>query len=111
MKPFFQHFVSEIKTSEIYDNHKIDDLLDKICIEIGLYVIKSASHEFIPQGYTAIRILSESHIALHYWPENNFIHIDLVCCKKDLTIKEFEHSILKFLPNMVLECNLILYGN
>lgn len=47
----------------------------------GFNVIQTTYHEFKPQGITFIAILSESHIAVHTWPEYKTLHIDLVSCK------------------------------
>jgi len=37
-------------------------------------------HTFEPQGHTAVAILSESHLAVHSWPENDFVAVDAFTC-------------------------------
>lgn len=37
-------------------------------------------HRFEPQGVTAAAVLSESHIALHSWPEHGLLFVDLATC-------------------------------
>lgn len=37
-------------------------------------------HKFSPQGLTGVVLLAESHIAIHTWPEFNYIAIDIFTC-------------------------------
>jgi len=37
-------------------------------------------HKFQPQGMTGIVLLAESHIAIHTWPEFNYIALDIYTC-------------------------------
>jgi S-adenosylmethionine decarboxylase len=76
-------------TKKPYSNKELDDGLDSVCQKLDLTILGKLEHKFDPHGYTTIRILSESHIALHYWPEYNFVHLDLVCCKEGLTVEKF----------------------
>jgi S-adenosylmethionine decarboxylase len=38
------------------------------------------SHQFKPQGVTAICLLSESHISIHTWPEKREAAVDVFTC-------------------------------
>lgn len=38
-------------------------------------------HKFEPQGFTGIILLSESHLAIHTWPELSSISMDIFSCK------------------------------
>ena len=42
--------------------------------------LKIAIHSFSPQGITGVVLLAESHIALHSWPEVNYLAIDIFTC-------------------------------
>jgi len=37
--------------------------------------------EFNPQGYSIIALLSESHAAIHTYPEFNSLHFDIYTCR------------------------------
>lgn len=54
---------------------------------IGSNVRKVVSHQFSPQGVTAVAIIAESHISIHTFPEYNIITVDIFCCNpaRDLT--------------------------
>lgn len=43
--------------------------------QLHLYI-----HAFAPQGLTGTVVLSESHIALHSWPEDGALFVDLATC-------------------------------
>jgi S-adenosylmethionine decarboxylase len=56
------------------------DVLLKAVVAANGTIISTSDFNFEPQGYTAMILLSESHIALHTWPEKNMIIIDIFTC-------------------------------
>lgn len=46
----------------------------------NMNVVQRIDHQFEPQGTTAVWILAESHMAIHTYPEANFIAIDVFTC-------------------------------
>lgn len=42
--------------------------------------IKVECHKFSPQGITGVALLGESHIAIHSWPEMDYLAIDIFTC-------------------------------
>jgi S-adenosylmethionine/arginine decarboxylase-like enzyme len=91
--PIINHFVAVIK-SEQFDNsiHGIENVAKSIADDMNLNVIKKLTHMFSPQGITLVYILSESHLAIHTWPEFGLVHVDLVTCTPK-TKKEFKSSL------------------
>lgn len=55
---------------------KYDDLLRKS----GFNILCFTDHHFSPQGYTALWLLTESHFAIHTFPEYNRTYIELSSC-------------------------------
>lgn len=43
-------------------------------------LIEGISHQFSPQGVTALGLLSESHISIHTWPEHGYVAVDIFTC-------------------------------
>lgn len=43
-------------------------------------LVGEMSHEFHPQGVTAVALLAESHITIHTWPELGYAAIDIFTC-------------------------------
>lgn len=68
------------------------DLLDDLGTAVGLLLecaglagltpVSSAHHRFEPQGISATVILSESHIAIHTWPESGTAYVTLTTCRR-----------------------------
>lgn len=65
----------------LLDNeHFLRDLLENAAEACGAHVLQSMSHQFQPQGVTAICLLSESHISIHTWPEKGEAAVDVFTC-------------------------------
>lgn len=43
-------------------------------------ILEKCCYHFKPQGYTALYLLSESHLAIHTFPEENKTYIELSSC-------------------------------
>lgn len=56
---------------------------DKTLREAGFKVLACSDHHFEPQGYTALWLLSESHFAVHTFPECGRSYIELSSCNLD----------------------------
>ncbi|MHB8566059.1 MAG: bifunctional adenosylmethionine decarboxylase/class I SAM-dependent methyltransferase [Nitrososphaerales archaeon] len=51
------------------------------CARIGgLRVIRIGKHSFSTGGFTIFALLSQSHIAIHTWPERNYVACDIFSC-------------------------------
>lgn len=91
-RPYFKHFVVEL--TEQSDNlNSIDWLVQKIeslLADLKIKHIKSTYHKFSPTGISLVYILSSSHVAIHTWPENNYLHIDLVTCSQNKELENME---------------------
>ncbi len=46
----------------------------------GFNVLEITEHHFTPHGYTALWLLSESHLAVHTFPEHNSTYLELSSC-------------------------------
>lgn len=57
------------------------DVLDELCRKYDFTVLHRVFHFFEPQGMTCVYVLSESHLSVHTWPEDDFVSIDLFCCR------------------------------
>jgi len=44
--------------------------------------IGNVSHQFSPQGVTALLLVSESHLSAHTWPELEYAALDVCSCKE-----------------------------
>lgn len=55
-------------------------MFDNILRRSGFNVLNVLEHHFQPQGYTALWLLSESHFAVHTFPEAGRSYIELSSC-------------------------------
>lgn len=62
-------------------------LSDQLINALQLNVVGTASHQFEPEGYTLLYLLSESHYSIHTYPEYHSCYIDIFCCNKDFQPK------------------------
>lgn len=46
----------------------------------GFRILDVLQHNFNPQGYTALFLLSESHFAIHTFPERGKSYVELSSC-------------------------------
>ncbi|MDA9820036.1 S-adenosylmethionine decarboxylase [Salibacteraceae bacterium] len=58
--------------------------LSKMLEQSGYTVLNFVEHHFEPQGYTSLWLLSESHLALHTFPENEKSYVELSGCRKEM---------------------------
>lgn len=70
----------------IEDKH-IKDFFESLLIKSGFNICGFMDKVFTPQGYTAIWLLCESHLAVHTFPEKKKIYYELASCNKKKYIK------------------------
>ena len=71
---------------------KIREQFDEILKKSGFNILCFTDHHFTPQGYTALWLLTESHFAVHTFPEFGKSYIELSSCNPDFYIKFIEHT-------------------
>ncbi|MBO5349940.1 MAG: S-adenosylmethionine decarboxylase [Clostridia bacterium] len=64
--------------------------LENMIINSGFTIIKKVEHFFDIQGYTGLWLLAESHFAIHTFPEENKIYIEISSCVKEYFDKFLE---------------------
>ena len=77
----YQSWVDETNPFEL--RKKYDTQLK----ESGFGVLSFVEYNFEPQGYTALWLLSESHFAIHTFPEEGKSYIELSSCIEKQYVK------------------------
>src|SRR5262245_10570929 len=67
-------------TPEFTRAEPLRDLCVRAARDAGLTVVGDRFFQFEPQGVTGTVLLSESHIAIHTWPEAGFVTVDVYVC-------------------------------
>ena len=58
----------------------IEKLMVDAALECGATVVQKCFHMFNPYGVSGVVIISESHLAIHTWPELGYAAVDLFTC-------------------------------
>lgn len=58
----------------------VEDVMVKAALKAGAEVREVAFHRFSPQGVSGVVVISESHLAIHTWPELCYAAIDVFTC-------------------------------
>lgn len=67
-----------------YENEEIIvPRLEEMIKKSGFTIIKKVEHYFEEQGYTGLWLLAESHFAIHTFPEEDKIYIEISSCVKE----------------------------
>lgn len=57
--------------------------LEEMIRRSGFTIINKVEHYFEKQGYTGLWLLAESHFAIHTFPEEDKIYIEISSCVKE----------------------------
>lgn len=78
-----RHILAEFYgcNSNILNNAElIEKLMTDAAVACGATVVEKKFHMFSPYGVSGVVIISESHLAIHTWPEFGYAAVDLFTC-------------------------------
>lgn len=77
-----RHLLAELEgcSAAIDDREAVERAMEEAVAASGATLLHLRVHPFEPQGITALALLSESHLALHTWPERGYAAADLFTC-------------------------------
>lgn len=58
----------------------VEKLMTEAALECGATIVQKCFHMFNPYGVSGVVIISESHLAIHTWPELGYAAVDLFTC-------------------------------
>ena len=70
----------ECNPNILNNRDKIENLMVDAAIECGATIVQKCFHMFSPYGVSGVVIMSESHLAIHTWPELGYAAVDLFTC-------------------------------
>jgi S-adenosylmethionine decarboxylase proenzyme len=74
--------IKNIKNKTLMNNlEQLQTVMNTICIQNNYSVLKTTYHQFEPEGFSILYLLSESHMSIHTFPEQNYIAFDLYTCR------------------------------
>lgn len=85
--------------------------MNEMLSEHKLVEVGRVFHEFDGGGFTAVHCLTESHIAIHTWPEFDLVTYDVFLCnyERDNTklTEKIAESIKNFFDGVIIQENKI----
>jgi S-adenosylmethionine decarboxylase len=78
------HLIAEfmgVEREKIAWVRKMKPMVERAVKESGLKAFSSSYHQFRPHGVSCVYLLRESHLALHSWPEVNYLAVDIFSCE------------------------------
>jgi S-adenosylmethionine decarboxylase len=83
MKNLGRHVLAEICGCDfdiLNDINKVEEIMVNAALEAGAEVRECVFHKFSPQGVSGVVVISESHLAIHTWPELGYAAVDVFTC-------------------------------
>ncbi len=65
-----------------YEPQAIKTTMQSLLEKCDFEILGFMDHHFLPQGYTCIWLLGESHLAIHTYPEHRKSYVELTSCVK-----------------------------
>lgn len=78
MEQIHQHSFWIFETEPTWIKENFNATLEKS----GFRVVGFIDHHFTPQGYTAVWLLAESHLAIHTFPESGKTYVEISSCSR-----------------------------
>lgn len=110
-RPYFRHFVIELNCSFEQAN-SVSWIKKRIALfiqKLEIRPFKSIHHLFKPQGISLVYIISSSHLSIHTWPENNYIHIELLTCSKSQKLEKLDSVVKEVFANLEYKVQELTY--
>lgn len=83
MRALGRHVLAEYYdcSAEVLNSIKnIEDIMVNAALEAGAEIREVVFHQFSPQGVSGVVVISESHLAIHTWPELGYAAVDIFTC-------------------------------
>jgi len=98
MKPVGTQIIAEFlhcRKEVLNDREALEAILTEGIRECGLTFVNITSHCYSPLGITTIAVISESHVAIHTYPEARHASIDVFTCspQRDPTARLLQYLI------------------
>lgn len=59
---------------------QVEQYMNEAAVSCGATIVRSVFHTFNPIGVSGVVVISESHLAIHTWPEYGYAAVDVFTC-------------------------------
>ena len=98
MNALGRHVLAEVydcNRSLLDDTGKVEQVMVNAALKAGAEVREVAFHKFSPQGVSGVVVISESHVAVHTWPEYGYAAVDVFTCGSRVDPWDIMNRIIK----------------
>lgn len=91
MKALGRHILLELfgcDSRALNDLEGLEEIFVTAARESNATVLKTTFHKFNPHGVSGVVIISESHLAVHTWPEYEYAAIDIFSCGDRMDVEK-----------------------
>ncbi len=85
--PLGKHLLAEFigcKGMDLDSVQRIKEQMECAALEAGATIVQSVFHHFSPYGVSGVVVISESHLAIHTWPEYGYAAVDVFTCGEEV---------------------------
>lgn len=93
MDTYSRHCILELWECDkelLNDLQYMERIITDAALEAGAEVREVAFHQFAPHGVSGVVIVSESHLAIHTFPEHGYASIDVFTCGTRINPKKLQ---------------------
>ncbi|BAY26844.1 S-adenosylmethionine decarboxylase proenzyme [Calothrix sp. NIES-2100] len=108
------HFYAILPASETVFRWETADFIRVVknaANQANLTVIGELAYAFQPQGVSAVILLAESHVALHFWPEEAKVTIDIHICNYQQDNQQKARLLAQLLTIQITESDSMCHWN
>lgn len=83
MNSLGRHILAEFYDCDrdvLNDPGLIERYMREAAVVSGATIVQSVFHMFSPHGVSGVVVVSESHLAVHTWPEHGYAAVDYFSC-------------------------------
>ena len=77
------------------DAAKVEQLMVAAANTAGATIIDTHFHQFNPIGVSGMVVITESHLAIHTWPEFKYAAVDIFTCGNTLKLKQAAQQLIE----------------
>ncbi|OUM98079.1 MAG: S-adenosylmethionine decarboxylase proenzyme [Firmicutes bacterium ZCTH02-B6] len=92
------------------DRRVVEQIMVDAALLAGAEVREVAFHKFSPQGVSGVVVISESHLAIHTWPELGYAAIDVFTCGSTVDPWEACNYLIKMFRATMVETQEVARG-
>jgi S-adenosylmethionine decarboxylase len=76
---------------------EVKAVLHDAVVRGGGTIVKEVFHNFSPYGVSGVIVITESHVAIHTWPEHGYAAVDIFSCSDKLDHRAIRDGIRRSL--------------